>query len=32
MPRAFQQLGRPMKRRPEAEEGPTLFDGAEEDE
>src|SRR6516225_2503446 len=28
MPRAFQQLGRPMKRPPE-EEGPTLFDGAE---
>ena len=28
MPRAFQQLGRPMKRAPE--EGPSLFDEVEE--
>ncbi len=29
MPRAFQQLGRPVKRQ-ESEEGPTLFDAVEE--
>jgi hypothetical protein len=29
MPRAFQQLGRPMKRPPE-DDAPTLFDGVEQ--